>query len=96
MKKVDESYFVELEKRERAEAKRISLAKRRRMNNEMLKARLSEIRAESELLKKKFAGTAKAIEKRKRRCSESIQRETRKIERRRCGRSHRGKRGGRS
>ena len=32
------------------------MEKRRRMNNEALKARLSEIRAESELLKRKYAG----------------------------------------
>ena len=49
-------YFVELEKRERAEEKRMSMERKRKMNNEILKTRLAEIRAESEALKQKFAG----------------------------------------
>ena len=51
LKKVGEEYFVELEKREKAEAKRRSIQKKRMINNEILKTRLAEIRDESEALK---------------------------------------------
>ena len=48
MKKVDEGYFVKLEAREKEEAQRRSKEEKRLKNNELLKARFEEIKAESE------------------------------------------------
>lgn len=62
MKKVDDEYFIKLEKREKEEAARRSLEQKRLKNNEMLKLRMEEIASESEKLKVKFSGDREAYE----------------------------------
>ena len=61
MKKVDEGYFVKLEAREKEEAFRRSREEKRLKNNELLRSRLEEIKAESEQLKVKHAGNEEAL-----------------------------------
>ena len=64
-KKVEENYFIELEKREKAEAERRSIENKRLKNNEMLDARFKEIAAESNILKQKMSGDMAEVEKAK-------------------------------